>query len=107
MWRRVNCWRKPSSIWTTGNGSVTRWPCSRPRLLSQLGRDAGGLAASALPPLIEQLGIMVSDDLLTRQMRDLQVMGWATLEQASIEDASRGEVVPGRHFRGRPVERGS
>ncbi|MGI8491507.1 MAG: V4R domain-containing protein [Acidimicrobiales bacterium] len=63
------------------------------RLLCRAGLDAGRLAASALPPLIEQLGMTVSDDLLTRRMRDLQVMGWATLERASIEDSSRGEVT--------------
>ncbi len=63
------------------------------RLLSQAGRDAGGLAASALPPLIEQLGMTVSDDLLARRMRDLQVMGWATCERASVDDASRGEAT--------------
>lgn len=61
-------------------------------LLSQLGQDAGVLAASALPPLIQQLGMTISDDLLTRRMRDLQVMGWAAFESASIEDSARGEV---------------
>lgn len=62
-------------------------------LLAESGRDAGRLAASALPPLIEQLGMTVTDDLLCRRMRDLQVMGWATFERASVEDSSRGEVV--------------
>lgn len=62
------------------------------RLLSELGHDAGRLAASALPPLIKQLGMTISDDLLTRRMRDLQVMGWAVFERASIENSARGEV---------------
>lgn len=63
------------------------------RLLAQLGQDAGRLAASALPPLIEQLGMTASGDLLARRMRDLQVMGWAMFERASVEDTSQGEVI--------------
>lgn len=63
------------------------------RVLFELGDEAGRVAASALPPLIERLGITVSGDLLTRRMRDLQVMGWAMFERASIDDASHGEVT--------------
>lgn len=62
------------------------------QLLSRLGGDAGRLAASALPPLLKQLGITISDDLLARRIRDLQVIGWATFEHASI-DAFRREVT--------------
>ncbi|MGH3225385.1 MAG: V4R domain-containing protein [Streptosporangiaceae bacterium] len=72
------------------------------RFLAQLGRDAGHLAASALPPLIEQLGMTISDDLLTRRMRDLQVMGWATFERASIKDSSYGEAVLSDTFEAAP-----
>ena len=60
------------------------------RLLSELGHDAGQLAASALPPLIEQLGMTISGDLLTRRMRDLQVM------LAGPDEASAGSGCPGR-----------
>lgn len=63
------------------------------RLLFDLGHGAGQLAASALPPLIEQLGITISSDLLVRRMRDLQVMGWAVFGQASIDGDSHGEVT--------------
>jgi predicted hydrocarbon binding protein len=63
------------------------------RVLSAAGRNAGRLAASALPPLLEQLGIELSDDLLRRRISDLQVVGWATVERASIDGDSRGEVT--------------
>lgn len=62
------------------------------RLLAQLGHDAGRLAASALPPLLEQLGLAISNDLLARRVCDLQVIGWAEFERASIDDAYHGEV---------------
>lgn len=75
------------------------------RLLSRLGGDTGRLAASALPPLIEQLGMTISDDLLTRRIRDLQVMGWATFQHASIEDSSRGEVTLADTFEAAPWDR--
>jgi hypothetical protein len=79
-------------------GSLTRGLIERDGeagtgLLAELGRDAGRLAASGLPPLLEQLGIELSNDLLKRRMRDLQVMGWATVERASIDEQSRGEVT--------------
>jgi predicted hydrocarbon binding protein len=79
-------------------GSLTRGLVERDgeagaNLLSELGRNAGQLAASALPPLLEQLGIELSNDLLARRMSDLQVMGWATVERASIDEQSRGEVT--------------
>jgi predicted hydrocarbon binding protein len=78
-------------------GSLTRGILEKgadgDRLLFELGHDAGRLAASALPPLIEQLGMTVSSDLLARRMRDLQVMGWAVFGQGSIDGESHGEVT--------------
>ena len=80
-------------------GSLVRWIIEAQdeegvRLLSQFGREAGRLAASAPPPLLEQLGMTISDALLARRMRDLQVMGWANFERASLDGASRGKLAP-------------
>ncbi len=63
------------------------------RLLHELGRDAGTLAASALPPLLRTLGLTLSADLLMRRLRDLQVMGWAVLRDARLSDEHHGEVT--------------
>jgi predicted hydrocarbon binding protein len=63
------------------------------RLLHQLGRDAGTLAASALPPLLEKLDLSINVDLLTQRIRDLQVVKWATVRRATVSDELRGEVT--------------
>lgn len=74
------------------------------RLLAERGREAGRLAASSLPPLLERLGITITDDLLARRVSDLQVMGWATVERASVEDSARGEVTLVDTFEAGPWE---
>ncbi|MGH2448223.1 MAG: V4R domain-containing protein [Chloroflexota bacterium] len=63
------------------------------KLLHQRGREAGTMAASALPPLLQQLGVSVNVDLLTKRLVDLQVMGWATVDGATVNEDLHGTIT--------------
>lgn len=56
------------------------------------GEQMGRLAASAVPPLLEQLGLPLTKDLLQQRVMDFQVFGWATVRNVTLNDALQGEI---------------
>jgi predicted hydrocarbon binding protein len=58
----------------------------------QAGLAMGRLAASAVQPLIERLGLALTPDLLRRRVLDLQVFGWAKVQQVSVSDSLQGTL---------------
>jgi len=62
-------------------------------LLHRVGHDAGELAASAVPPLLQRLGVPMSLELLTRRVTDLQAMGWATIRGVRVDGQLHGEAT--------------
>ncbi len=56
------------------------------------GEQMGRLAASAVPPLLERLGLPLTKDLLQQRMMDFQVFGWASVRNVSLNDALQGEI---------------
>lgn len=64
-------------------------------VLYQHGRDAGTLAASALPPLMADLGLEITVGLLTRRVTDLQVMRWAAVWRATVSYVQGGGILAG------------
>lgn len=76
-------------------------------LLYQLGHHAGELAASGLPPLLQELGLSITADLLARRLTDFQVMGWAVLQSGTVGDQHQGEVTLVDTFESAPWKGGA
>ena len=56
------------------------------------GEQMGRLATSAVPPLLEQLGLPLTKELLQQRVMDFQVFGWSTVRQVSLNDALQGQI---------------
>ncbi len=66
------------------------------------GERMGRLAASAVPPLLERLGLPLTKDLLQQRIMDFQVFGWATVRNVSLNDALQGEIELSSTFESTP-----
>ena len=56
------------------------------------GLEMGRLAASAVPPLLNRLGLPLTLDLLRHRVLDFQAFGWAEVRSVRVDDALHGEV---------------
>jgi hypothetical protein len=74
------------------------------------GIEMGKVAASAVPVLLEHLGIELTVDLLRARLMDFQVFGWAEVRGVVLDDSLHGvvdlfgtfESAPCREWRARP-----
>ncbi len=66
------------------------------------GERMGRLAASAVPPLLERLGLPLTKDLLKQRIMDFQVFGWAAVRNVSLNDALQGEIELSGTFESAP-----
>lgn len=87
LWRSQHRYRLPTARIVKALGD------DGDRLLHQQGRDAGTLAASAPPPLLKELGVAITVDLLPRRITDFQVTGWAAVRGATVNEDLRGELT--------------
>lgn len=66
------------------------------------GEQMGRLAASAVPPLLEQLGLPLTKDLVQQRVMDFQVFGWATVRNVTLNDNFQGQVELSGTFESEP-----
>jgi len=64
----------------------------------QAGVAMGQRAASAVPPLLERLGLALTLDLLRQRLMDFQVFGWAEVRQVNIGESLQGAIELSRAF---------
>lgn len=74
----------------------------QPGAVYEAGRKMGRQAASAVPPLLEQLGLPLTLDLLQRRITDFQVFGWAEVRHVEVTEDLAGTLELNQSFESLP-----
>lgn len=73
-----------------------------PNTVYETGLQMGKLAAVAVPPLLDRLGLPLTLDLLRRRLLDFQVFGWAEVRRIDLTESLQGVLELSQTFESVP-----